>query len=332
MEKGIAASMSIAVLIATYNSSRFLAETLASLSGQQRKPEEVVVVDDGSTDDTLAIARDWGKAQPFQVTLLQNRYPRDSESSPGPAGCRTTGLEQASADLIALLDHDDLMLPTHLQKTEQALRCHPELELVFGDALEFRSDSQTEQSFLEGKSIERLRFRAGKDGLRILDEPILPTMVAGSYIPTAANLWRRDTAIRSGGFERRAGGADDMVFFTRLSRRGGVGYFRTPIARRRLHPNNLSHCRYLLDRMKDHIRALELLCGESTELRLADSDRYLMNELILRLTDELLYHASRKGAAIYFDNLEIVDRSPQTRDMARAFVFSLRNLMDATRG
>ena len=164
--------MSIAVLVTTHDASAFVGESLESISRQERRPDEVIVIDDKSKDCTLDIVRTWAKLQPFEVQILENQFSHEGYPTPGPAGSRTTGMHRTNADLIAVLDDDDLMLPSHLRVTEQALMQYPGMELCFGDATEFDGDG-SHHSLFSGKKIEGLAFRVAEHGLRILTEPML---------------------------------------------------------------------------------------------------------------------------------------------------------------
>ena len=326
--------MSISVLIATHNSAELVSAGLESVTAQRRRPDEVVVVDDDSQDNTLEVVERWAAEQPFPVRILANQVPHDPNASRGPAGGRMTGLMGSSSDLIALLDHDDSMLPDHLRLTEQALLQHPELELVFGDATEFTTDS-ADRSLFAGKAIESVAYRQGANGLRILAEPMLPSVITGSYIPTASNLWRRETALRLGGFDGRVGACDDLLFFLSLSRLGSVGYYPQAIARRRIHHDNLSHARYAMERCRDHLAVLRLILDGSERLHLTQEEQRLIGSHSVRITQELLYHASLRGTTAYFsqlERLEGISESPHTKDIARAFLSSLRHLVEAARG
>ncbi|HWB12516.1 MAG TPA: glycosyltransferase family 2 protein [Pirellulales bacterium] len=119
----------ISVALCTYNGERFLSQQLASLAGQSCKPDELVVVDDGSTDASLAILRDFADAAPFQVmlhSLQQNVGSRDAFSQ-CIAACR--------GDLIFLCDQDDVWLPDKLERLSNALASEPDAAFAFSDAL-----------------------------------------------------------------------------------------------------------------------------------------------------------------------------------------------------
>jgi len=321
--------MSIAVLITTHNASRYISEALDSISRQQRKPDEVFVIDDESTDDTNDIVAEWASRQTFEVQMLANEFSHKDFPCPGPAGSRNTGLSRTEADFIAVLDHDDLMLPEHLQLTEQALLRHPEMELCFGDATEFvdASPGREERSLFAGKPIENVKFTETRDGLRILAEPMLESLSGGSYVPTAANLWRRQTGTGIGGFDRRAGGADDMLFFSKVSRKGSVGYYPFPIARKRVHSDNMSHERHALQHGLDLYNVLEILLTERELLNLTAREEATLHRQMAEARRGVLYHASRKGLSTYLEIGKMLGEAGpwELRDSLRALAWTLRS-------
>ena len=318
--------MSIAVVVTTCNSSGIVQDALDSISMQERLPDQVIVVDDGSSDDTRKIFDSWAAKQPFEARFLANEFSHAGFPTPGPAGSRTTGIRHASTDFIAILDHDDMMLPSHLRRCEEALLRHPGMELVFGDAEEFfeASHASVLPSFFAGKLIEKIAYRETDDGLRILTEGLMSFLIKGSFIPTAANMWRRATALSIGGFDRRAGGSDDVVFFSSLSRFGSVGYYPFAIAKRRVHRDNMSNPRHSLRHAWDHLNLLFVLKQNAEALRFTPEEIQNVNVEVLRLEKDVLYHASRNGISVYLDFKRRLGRLGQlrTKDLLRAAAFT----------
>src|SRR5271165_4876357 len=97
--------ITISAIIPLYNGERFIQHALASIAGQTLAPRELIVVDDGSTDDGVSIVERFGRTRP--VTLI--RKPNGGQSS-----ARNVGVAHATGDLIAFLDQDDLWYPHHL--------------------------------------------------------------------------------------------------------------------------------------------------------------------------------------------------------------------------
>ena len=100
----------LSVIIPNYNRAALIGETLANVFAQTRPPDEVIVVDDGSTDDSIAAIERFGA----RVTLI-----RQENRGPGPA--RNRGLAAARGDLIQFMDSDDLWSLDKLEAQERAL-------------------------------------------------------------------------------------------------------------------------------------------------------------------------------------------------------------------
>ena len=110
----------ITVVVTCYNQGRFLSESLGSILNQNRRPDEILLVDDGSTDNT----RDEVRRCPEVVYIRQ-------ENS-GLAAARNTGLRQSRGDLLVFLDADDRLVPQALEAGLDDFAAHPECAFVFG--------------------------------------------------------------------------------------------------------------------------------------------------------------------------------------------------------
>ena len=122
------AALTISVALCTYNSTRFLAEQLASIVAQRRLPDELIICDDASQDHTLDMLRDFTARSPIPVKLSVNArnlgYVKNFEQA----------ISLCSGELIALSDHDDVWYPHKLAAIEQVFSDAPETTAVFSDA------------------------------------------------------------------------------------------------------------------------------------------------------------------------------------------------------
>ena len=118
----------LSVALCTYNGEKHIQAQLDSIVGQTRSPDELVVRDDGSTDDTVAIVEAFARTAPFPVRVLASGenlgYVRNFE----------TVISACAGDLIALSDQDDVWLPHKLEALERALGEDPDVLLAFSDA------------------------------------------------------------------------------------------------------------------------------------------------------------------------------------------------------
>jgi glycosyltransferase involved in cell wall biosynthesis len=113
----------ISVVIPAYNAAAFIEETLATVAAQTHKDFEVVVVDDGSKDDTAAVAERFLKAKGLAGRAIKQENKKI-------AGARNTGWRAASGQWISFLDHDDAWFPSKLEVTARELASHPEADLL----------------------------------------------------------------------------------------------------------------------------------------------------------------------------------------------------------
>ncbi|MBW7882237.1 MAG: glycosyltransferase [Caldilineaceae bacterium] len=111
------------VIIPCYNQGRFLAEAINSVLAQGAAAGEIIVVNDGSTDETSPVAASYGA----QIQLIE-------QANRGLSGARNAGIHAAACPYIALLDADDAYLPGALERLTTYLDEHPDVALVCSDA------------------------------------------------------------------------------------------------------------------------------------------------------------------------------------------------------
>jgi Glycosyl transferase family 2 len=189
----VIATLPVSVIIPAYDRAEMLRRSLASIAVQTVAPDEVIVVDDGSRDDTQHVARSLGARV---IRHEQNR---------GLSAARNTGLSAAANSWVALLDSDDEWLPHHLGHIWQLRGDHV---LVAASALNC------------GEDPDRYRFcgpvSAGPAILTRGDQLIFP----GNSIPVSASMFRRDVALELGGFRPHRGVVEDFDLWLRLLERG----------------------------------------------------------------------------------------------------------------
>jgi glycosyltransferase involved in cell wall biosynthesis len=123
----------ISVIIPVFNDAPYLAEALDSALGQTRSPDEVIVIDDGSTDESFKVAQTFLP----RITLLR-------QANQGISGGRNAGLGVATGDLIAFLDADDVWPNDSLEVRLERLLAEPGLDAVFGEITQFASPDMDE--------------------------------------------------------------------------------------------------------------------------------------------------------------------------------------------
>jgi len=203
----------ISIIIPCYNHSRFLRDSIVSARAQTYRPVEVIVVDDGSTDNTSQIAADYP-----DVRCLRQR-------NQGPSAARNTGLQASRGRYVVFLDADDRLLPTALEVGLGSLKDHPSCAFVFGHCRligEDGSDLPTRNQ----PYIEKEHY------LALLGENFIWT--PGSVI------YRRETFNTVGGFDPAVNAAADYELYLRIARRFPIHCHGEVVVEYRKHPGNMT--------------------------------------------------------------------------------------------
>jgi glycosyltransferase involved in cell wall biosynthesis len=194
----------VSIVIAAYNYARFLAEALESVMAQTFADYEVLVIDDGSSDDTDAVV------QPFLADPRVHYYRTPHLGQPG---AKNTGIRLARAPLLAFLDADDLWLPDKLARQVALLRADPGLGVVHTRRLlidEGGRELEYEQPELPRGSV-------------------LPLLFRDNFVCFSSVLARREVLEEAGGFDEGLSLAIDYDLWLRVARRHRFDHVDEPL-------------------------------------------------------------------------------------------------------
>lgn len=202
----------MSVVIPAYNAGRYISRAIDSILAQTRKAHEIIVVDDGSTDDTKAVL------QPYADRA---RYVRQENA--GECVARNTGIRMATGRWIAFLDADDEWLPRHLSAQTALLHRNPNLVWSTGNYYCLAADRRAAAT----SAATTARVLAGRDYL----EDFLAAYLRGVSGCTDTMVIRKDILEEVGLFHpgQRRGGDLDM-WFRMAYRWPAIGYVAEPLA------------------------------------------------------------------------------------------------------
>jgi glycosyltransferase involved in cell wall biosynthesis len=204
------------VIIPTYNYARYLGEAVDCALAQTYSPLEVIVVDDGSTDETPEVlAR-------YRDLIRTVRQP-----NLGPSVARNAGIAVANGDYLAFLDSDDLWQPQKLERQMARFAADPSLGLVHCGVETFGSPASTPRHF------EELEGWVAKAMLRLEGNVMFGT---GSAVVVP-----RRVAEEIGGFDPRLLVSEDWDFCYRIATRYRVGYVAEILVHYRVHGRGIHH-------------------------------------------------------------------------------------------
>lgn len=210
----------ISTVIPTYNYDRFVTVAVESALSQTYPNHEVIVVDDGSTDET----RD-------RLTPYEGRIRYLYQENQGLSAARNTGIRASRGDLIAFLDSDDVWHPEKLTMQARYLEAHPELALL-----------ATEHREIEGNNVSPIDWLNIDESRPIAARTItFDELVIGARFGPCGVVARRWCFNEIGLFDEGLRSAEDLDMWIRIAHRFPVAMLEVPLWRYRIHDANMHH-------------------------------------------------------------------------------------------
>ena len=220
----------VSVLITTYNQERYIGATLESALAQDFEDREIIVVDDGSTDDT-----------PARVSAFAGRVAYLRQRNQGVAGSRNTGIRQARGEFLAFLDGDDLWEPSKLSRQVRAAREYPLSGLIVADGVQFADEQTILRSSIVAPSIRALLGSSDSVTLRYYGQLLEQNVI----LTSSQVLIPRQVLDQVGPSDLRIGHASDWDLYLRIAARYEVTFLRGPLTRWRYLPTSVSGPQHL---------------------------------------------------------------------------------------
>lgn len=302
MERGELSRAVVTVVIPVYNGESFLGDAIQSVLSQSFSRLLLLVIDDGSTDASAAVAASFADER---LTLI-------SGPNRGVTRARNAGLRIAGSEMVAFLDADDYWLPTKLECQLSALASRPEL-LAVGCLMRYESAAGRVLG-VSGQTLgrgDRDRIRAGR---------LMP-------FPLSSVLFRREPLVRLGGFDEGLDAgcrvqAEDLELVARLAALGEVDCIPTVLGAYRVHGDSVSARQFEAQRTATRfVRARLAARARSHDLTWEEFQRWYRPTLSQRFGDKVqaLYRKAgaragegRWGAAICCASLALVLNPPYT--------------------
>lgn len=204
----------VTVIIPTYNRPTYLREAIDSVIAQTFRDWELIIVDDGSTDETPTVIAEYLRRD-ARIRMIH-------QPNVGPGSSRNVGLRDARGEFIAFLDDDDLWLPEKLEVQLEKYRCKPELGLLYAQC-------RTERP---GQPPKVWPSQPGMNTLQRL--------ININFIPTLTVMVRKRCLDQVGEFDGRLRVSHDYDLWLRIAERFPFGCVPKVLARYRLHDANIS--------------------------------------------------------------------------------------------
>lgn len=289
-------TLAISVVIPAYNAAKHIARALDSVRQQSRPPDQIVIVDDGSSDNTIAVVEQWARQHALSVDVY-------SKKNGGAASARNVAFGHANGDLIALLDADDWMYPHHLETLALPFFQERDVVLSFGNVEVRRSDSHEFIQEFPGDKIELVTSKPYSSPFEILTGPIFSSLIGGSYIGVSATLFARHAGEAVNWMDEELYTSEDRDFFLKLSRKGLFAYTDRTVALKYEHGDNTTHPRHALRTAIGAVSVLEKMMSQVEELNLSSAEVQSTRDELERAIKDLHFQASCRGIQEYVSTL-----------------------------
>lgn len=268
-------SPTVSVVIAAYNAARWTAETLGSVLAQTFRNFEVIVVDDGSTDQT-----------PEVVAGYKDRIRYLRKENAGAASARNVGIRAARGSYIAFVDADDLWLPEKLQLQMDLFSRHPDLAWVYSDAIVFDEESVQEV------------FRTS-DVTKLYAGDILRPLLLFNFIASPTPVIRRDVFDTVGYFDESPGlqSGEDWNMWLRIAAKYRVEFVDRPLARYRRHRAGKSGSGDLKYTFRSRYTIVENAVARDPQ-RLSDLREQALARVCIGMVGPMVSRGDRRGARL----------------------------------
>ena len=179
----------VSVIIPTFNRADFITNAINSVVKQGHKNIEIIIVDDGSTDNTAMVV---GSLQKQHSNILYC----PNERAKGPSGARNTGILRASGEYLALLDSDDIWLDHHLTNGLGILTKHPEIDVLFGNfnVVDFQTGKHLYDFFAQKKILHSLMSVQISPGFRLLQDNLFEALIQENFFHLTSAIIRKSSA------------------------------------------------------------------------------------------------------------------------------------------
>ena len=212
----------VSVIIPTYNIEHFISETIDCVLAQTYPHIEIIVTDDGSTDRTVPIVREYEAANPGRMKLVT------SPVNTGISGNLNRGLAARTGEFIAWLGGDDIMFPEKIEKQVALLRRRPDVIGCCHDAIVFQSEDMKELGLFS-------ELYSGKKGLQ---EGGIELFFNPGYKMLPSTMMIRSSFCPPHGFDERLKFVNDILFDIEVYRRGRCAVLQEALGKYRRHGRN----------------------------------------------------------------------------------------------
>ena len=273
----------VSVIISAYNAEKFISEAIESVLDQSYRNFELILIDDGSTDDTLDIMKSF--------THKDERIVIDAHENMGMGNSVNRAMKNAKGELIARMDADDIMLKNRIGVQVDFLNRNPDISMA---------SCLTELIGENGREIGLQNFPQNKDLLTKQDTKRYVREKKCIHFAHTGIIFRKKDILNAGGYQSKYWPSDDIELFNRIADHGhGVVIIPMKLMKYRLHGSSIITSKFYTSTMKSHWVEDCIFRRRSGETELT------FDEYLQLVSKESLYNKIRNLGNSYFRNAGI---------------------------
>ena len=278
------------VIIPTYNRSHLLERCVGSVISQGYSNVEVLIIDDGSEDETKRIAEELKKQYPAIRYCCNVR-------SKGPSGARNTGILESDGEFIAFLDSDDTWNPDHLIPGIQILEKNPDIDVLFGNfqIVEMNKGRLVGHFFDDKKILAALKY-SRRGGVRVLCDNLFLALIRENFFHFGSAILRR-SAVDGVLLDEGISYAEDRDFAIQLlKKRNAVFAYRNDLAfRLNRHDQSLMQLNDINKKIKFLQSHVKIFQKYLKHFKLEKDEKTALKNMLLKRLMSLSYCYRRKN-------------------------------------
>lgn len=302
----------VSVIIPTFNRAHLLPRAMESIRAQTCTDWEIILIDDGSTDDTAVVANRFQRQLGERFTFIQ-------QPNTGSSAARNRGLDAARGEFVAFLDSDDEYLPRKLERQLALFGLCPQLGMVYADSSYINLRGVRHSSVFDTKAPQarRVPYREIAPGLCACADSFFQHLLTDYFVSTISGLVRRAVLGASIRFPVGFAYAEEWMFYLRVARHAPAGFVNEPLCLHHFTEGSLSR-RDPAANLAQRLRLLNLMSTEFGPL--GGRVRRILRKHLSHAHHQLAFHAYRGRR-----------HREAARQFARAFRFEprLTTLVDA---
>lgn len=298
-----------------YNGALFLEDAIRSVLEQTYLNWELIIVDDGSTDNSLRIAKAF-KGEYEKIKVLQH----EGRCNKGVSASRNMAIREAKGNWIALLDADDKWFPGKLKKEAEIIEKHPDVVLLYSKAEKIYSDTSFDQSVTSV-------YGSGKNGE--ISNPF-KRLLPGFITSTSAVTFKKEIFLKCGGFNEKLNFSEDTLLFHQLMEHGNVYCIDEILSTHRIHRTSVVSNTSVEKRVVSRYIVYEQLLSRVKEENIPLVSAALVSTGLLKIFRSfILYPANRFDIVFEYLNKTLINSNVLVRHKIKAIFMLIREILIA---